>query len=485
MADANEVKKLFSSMSKEEQDAFVNELSDDEVQKLMTSLGPQEELNMAEKALQAAAPVLKPIGKALDYAGGVVRTAAAAPFTENIETGDVLNALLADPKSGSEILEALGVPESGSLSQLAPSLYNETGKGWQLKKGGMLDPTGRGAMGLALETVTDPLTYFTLGASKAAGQGIKKSGEAVYESGLKMIDRSAEIAGKGNKAFSKTAMKYGLTGSAEEIAEKASQLADDLYRQQQQILKEAGDMGAKVDAGRVLNRTIKKAENIASGKNIKPVRQAASGVSDVVKDVMSFGSEVPASTVKSQVASSLVSETGQPILKEVIQEVPGKVALSPLEASSIKSQLYNLLGDNAYATLAKDKGGSKLFKDAARSIKTGVESAVSKADPNLGAKLKQVNTDLGNILSSRKALQRETNKEIAKNALTSVDAALIVASPATAVSKKFGDIFKGPWARTKGGKVVRDFGQTLIEKQANPYQFMLKEALRNQSEVGE
>jgi hypothetical protein len=88
-------------------------------------------------------------------------------------------------------------------------------------------------------------------------------------------------------------------------------------------------------------------------------------------------------------------------------------------------------------------------------------------------------------LSSQKVLQNETSKEIAKNALTSVDALLAPINPAAAASKKVADVLKGTSARTKGGKALQDFGTYLQNKQANPYQFLMKEAVRQQGDNNE
>jgi hypothetical protein len=76
-------------------------------------------------------------------------------------------------------------------------------------------------------------------------------------------------------------------------------------------------------------------------------------------------------------------------------------------------------------------------------------------------------------------LQREASKEIGKNALTSVDGILAAMNPVAAVSKKTTDILKGTAARTKGGKAIQDFGEYLIKKESNPYQFLLKEGGRS------
>lgn len=65
----------------------------------------------------------------------------------------------------SEVMEQAGVGELGKLSDLIPGIYSETGEGAALQRGGPLDPTARGTLGLGLDIFTDPTTYLTSGGS--------------------------------------------------------------------------------------------------------------------------------------------------------------------------------------------------------------------------------------------------------------------------------------------------------------------------------
>src|SRR5512139_654803 len=65
-----------------------------------------------------------------------------------------------------QVMEQAGVGEGGSLSDIAPFLFSETGEGLALQTGGPLDVTARGLGGFALDVAADPLTYLTAGAAK-------------------------------------------------------------------------------------------------------------------------------------------------------------------------------------------------------------------------------------------------------------------------------------------------------------------------------
>ena len=137
-------------------------------------------------ALQKAEPVLKVLG----YPGGLVRGAIAGGLeaaTGRDDLVDIKDVLKGEAPGSSEIMEKLGVKEGGSLSDIAPSLYSETGKGLKLQKGGLFDPTARGVAGLAADIITDPLTYATAGAAKAIGRGAELAEEAPRQSALKRI----------------------------------------------------------------------------------------------------------------------------------------------------------------------------------------------------------------------------------------------------------------------------------------------------------
>jgi hypothetical protein len=116
-----------------------------------------------------------------NYAAAGAAEEAFAPQGGGITAvpGRVANELLSGiggfkgQKEGfAQVMEQAGVGQLGSLSDIAPWLYSETGKGLPLEKGGLFDVTGRGAIGFVGDVALDPVTYITAGA-KGIGIGGK------------------------------------------------------------------------------------------------------------------------------------------------------------------------------------------------------------------------------------------------------------------------------------------------------------------------
>lgn len=123
--------------------------------------------------------------------------------------GRVVNELLSGvgslkgQKEGfAQVMEQSGVSELGKLSDVLP-IYNDTGEGAALKRGGWADPTGRGALGLVGDIFLDPTTYVTAGGNAArrllTNTGVKylsKEGKAVLASVSKELEPAFKIAGQ-------------------------------------------------------------------------------------------------------------------------------------------------------------------------------------------------------------------------------------------------------------------------------------------------
>lgn len=139
-----------------------------------------------------------------------------------------------------EFYKRAGVGQMGQLSNapLIGSMYEDpskTGKDtWRPDKGGMLDPTGRGALGLTTDIGLDPSTYPTLGAApafkKGLGLGLKKLTPASMMPRRTMGERISRGVQQGVEAFSEP-VKSTLTsrgkafykqafGKADEVAQK-------------------------------------------------------------------------------------------------------------------------------------------------------------------------------------------------------------------------------------------------------------------------
>lgn len=201
--------------------------------------------------------LLEKAGRALNFAGGAVRGGIAGAI-EPIIGKDIVSAQeVASGKvpGASELMARAGVPEGYSLSDIVPSMYSETGEGMALEKGGMFDPTARGAVGLAADIATDPTTYLAapLKAAQLAragtmagkalkagevlinpigeaiggiGAGLKKGGEKLYKSAFEKADQALETRyGKGSIAD--ILKSRGFKGSAEEALTKAQQINEE------------------------------------------------------------------------------------------------------------------------------------------------------------------------------------------------------------------------------------------------------------------
>ncbi|NDC24870.1 MAG: hypothetical protein EBZ49_12205 [Proteobacteria bacterium] len=128
------------------------------------------DLNLVEKGLVAAEPILTPVGKILDVAtGGAPIRAGVAKILE-AQTGKEVapeKKLLAGEAPGfAEMWESQGVPSGPSLSEMVPGAFSETGAGLPLKKGGMFDVTPRGIAGGLVDIATGSLAAPLVAAAK-------------------------------------------------------------------------------------------------------------------------------------------------------------------------------------------------------------------------------------------------------------------------------------------------------------------------------
>ena len=146
----------------------------------------QEELNRLLQIADAAGTEeprdpLAPLENALDIIARPLYTVAG--FTDSLlnEGGSVgdafqragteffsgIGGLKGQKETFGRVLDDAGVGPGFYMSDIAPNLYNETGKGWRFKKHGGGDITGRSIAGFALDVAADPLTYLTFGSGRA------------------------------------------------------------------------------------------------------------------------------------------------------------------------------------------------------------------------------------------------------------------------------------------------------------------------------
>lgn len=367
--------------------------------------------------------VSTPVFKALDYAGGVARAAVAnrpefmlaeslsnyfndKPQVDMVSRGnkELLNALKAQPASSSELMESRGVGEMGSVD------LPFVGK-----------VTGRGSIGAVADTVLDPLSYVGGGLAKGA---TKASGKNLFKSGLKQVDKAVLKAGKEVGSYSDTMLKYGISGSAESMMNQADDVAEALLKQKEELLKQADEAGKSVDL-------------------LPKFEEYSRGLDKIINGPDEFAAKA-AAAVKEQVESQIARLQPKIVANPVSGAVLEKTIVSPSIADGIKTSLYQNVPENVYDVLSRTKQGQDAIKDLARITKESVEASVPG--------IKEVNKDLGTILTGKKAAFGEFSKEVTKNGVSSVDAALAWLDPATAIAKKAGDISKMPGFRTGLGK---------------------------------
>jgi len=543
--------------------------------------------------------ILEKGGRVLDYLGGLARGTIAGGIeaaTGREDLVDIEDVLKGQAPTTAEVARKLGVPEGGSLSGLIPGMYSETGEGLPLQKGGWADPTLRGTGGFVGDVALDPLTYLSLGvvpAAKKAGSFIRaattpavtgakaisrKAGPAIYKSGLKAIDEFVSRYGK--KPVSDVLMKYGVTGSAQDILTHMDDLGKKLFEERQGILRRGSKAGAEVDMNKAMAQAQAYVNELRASKDpiLQPIadileekigkyrelapKEATQSIVELPKQGMytreyrPFKEEVslpvgsaetkltanyiPTAPLEGKVVTPARIEPGkvvpgkspgegvpideflrpkklEPIgeyqkidviptkeeiislprqskmsLEEVLElkpekyvhargeplprefvprppevgivDVPRVPGVDPLAATKMKSSLYQSMPQSSWAQATMTSSGRKGQQLMAKGIKEEVEKSIERAGSGElaqeAARLKELNDELGRILTSKGKQGMEARKELMKNTLTSVDAPLAILSPKAAIAKKLADISKLTKPRTKVGKALKDFGES-------------------------
>lgn len=424
-------------------------------------------------------------GRTLDMPAGLVRTAVLSGVSGARQLGTGLDALLAgkskedalrealqarltregdwtralkgEAPQGAEILERLDIPEGGSLSDVLPSLYSETGEGLALQKGGALDPSARGVVGFGLDVGLDPLTYLTGGGSKAAQTALSpiktagsKAGKSMYKSGLKRTDQIASRYDKvGDIAPSEILWKEGVTGSNKQIAKKSEALLEELNKKREALLESAGDV--YVDMDKATGPAEKLLREKLASKDPKIQRTAAA----LISDIEDYKNLIP------EQEKIIRDAVGTPI-----GVIPAKPGITPGQLSQMKSNRYSSIGSEAYNQAKQTPLGKQYEKALAKGMKEETERSLGKA----GKELAKTNAELGSLLTAASSLDKEALKETTRNMLTPVDAIAYGAGKAasgsagegiqTLLLKKLADLSKETWFRTKAGKGLYDLAQT-------------------------
>ena len=368
--------------------------------------------------------------RALDYAGGLGRTAATGyvDIARAImgqpaisQPGDAMAALRGQAPTVSERLERGGVGDMGSVGIPFTDMK----------------VTGRDAVGFAGDVLTDPLTYASLGASAVAKAGqagkvaakattpmqelTRKIGEMTYRSGLKNVDK--EVSEYGGKKLSKVLLDEGApTGSMKQVKEYTEQVLVPKYDATRK------DLYAQVDSG---------------GATVD-----ASFAQDKAREVINRMRQDPGLRDKANAMSEFVDKYTQ------------EGAVTVQQMSDWKTNLYNALPDAAFnpdRTLSN--WGKKVQKALSEGFKDEIENAGNFVRKGLGDDISKVNEKWGTVLQSQKPMAREARKAETVDSFTSVDAILTGAMAADPVMaggalalKKGADAAKTTGARTRVGK---------------------------------
>lgn len=145
--------------------------------------------------------------------------------------------------------------------------------------------------------------------------------------------------------------------------------------------------------------------------------------------------------------------------------------MDPLKSTAYKTALYQAIPDKSFALATMTEPGKEGQKLLAQGLKEeteasirNIKSAKTEAEKLARAKeaerVAQINDELGRILTSKDKQALEARKEAVKKMITPVDTSMLYVDPMLAVAKKGGDFSKTTWARTKGGKAIKDIGES-------------------------
>lgn len=335
---------------------------------LAAQQAPQEK-SFLQSAKDVALEGLDYAGRGLDYAGGMVRGGIAggleaATGKELVRAEDVM---AGRAPSSAEILQKLEIPEGYSLSEIVPGMYSETGDELlKFQKGGMLDPTVRGAAGLALDVATDPLTYPTMGLSALGkvGRAIKagltpvgtlagKRSQQLYKKAFETVDTNLKPLGKPYK-IADILSREKFTGNMMEAADRVKQINDASGQNIGAILKEAASKGASVDLMKEFDPALKYAQELR-------------------------GMATPE-------AAKLAQEIDERIMY-AWEKTGGKIPVD--EANNLKSFINDRIKESGFAAGDEAALSTQARKAIAGDLSGGIKRAVNKADPKLSKSLSE------------------------------------------------------------------------------------------------
>lgn len=380
--------------------------------------------------------------RAYDYTAGLGRGAVGGAM--QAATGKDLGVNIKDVLTGkapstSQMLGAGGVPVGGSLSDVVPQAYSETGNEWlKLKKGGLLDPTTRGVVGFIGDVALDPMTYLTMGinpalkaaaktsaAAKAAdialnplAKGIEATGENIFKSGLKKIDTRA--IEKGGEAVSPYMLEQGVWGTLPTVQKKMNERLANLGEQRAALYK---DIPATVNPSEASAPALEYLSKLEANPYMAP---------------------------KVQEGLDYLSLANKPMSLE--------------QASKVKSELYDTLPASMFDPLGKPTNmGKELNKNLSQGYRQEIINSAEAAKPGSGEAIDKINQEMGAYLGAQKPLRSELAKDARKDAQTQVDF-MTMFEPAIWGLKQTGKVVNATAPRTGAGLLLNRAGQQVPEQ---------------------
>lgn len=416
---------------------------------------PQDESTI-DQIKQGALKGLDYAGRGLDYLGGVTRTAGSYPFVKQVTGQDVLNAFKAHPLSGNQILEKAGVSQGKSLSDVIPGYSKEPAPWYVPEKGGALDPTARGAAGLALEIGTDPLAMASIGvkagtnaarmagraltpaekllqySTRPVGTALEDIGTSRYKSALRGVDESLKSAGK--PAISDTFIQQGMpVGNMQTLKAKAKVFADQAGQAMGNIETEAAGKGATVNMLPAMDDAMELSSEMRASPH-PSVQAAGQKLDDITASYLEKGEKVPVDKARewSSEANKLASEQ----------------AFNPMTANNVPF-------------------ASEANREIGQGLKGEVYKSIENTTPELSDQYKLANQQYSTLASkpAQRELKNAAKVERKKNAITLVDAMIAsgsLANPTIGLpilgAKKAIEFGNSALGRTMAGKGLYNLG---------------------------
>lgn len=396
----------------------------------------------------------------LDYLGGFARTGVAdvvggAAGKSDVVTGeDYAKAREGEAPSTSEYLARAGVGEGGKLSDLIPGAYAEPGwpewGGFKPEKGGMLDPSLRGAGGFAGDIALDPLTYLSFGGSGLLRKGLEALTKA------KPVKFAADVAG---------AVTQPVRGASQAIGER-------MYKSAFPNLEYVGKRGGKEDivetlqgqkmwgtAEGVSNQIQARMEKLAAAR--KPVLAAADAAGPVID---SNKAAAKGFELVQKMMDHPIKEREATVLQELLEKYAGKGNITASKATEYKTMLGEELKSPHWDPTTRSKSEIKVVQDLMEGYRKGAEEAAAKVSPELKKSLHDINHEWGNYLTIQRQALSDARKTAKARTLSRSDLA------ATSLGGLGAGIFGGTAAMGPaaiaafGLKKAWDLGNTTLGK---------------------